>query len=308
VWSNIAAASKLTSVSLVLVWTTSQQSDVVSALTALPDLEQLTWISVTCGQQRELTDSMLLQKLTKLTALELTFDTAAAALEHLGLLTRLQDLSLCVTADWEAAGCPGLQELKALTRLELSRKFTNIPPSVSQLTALQQLDVIRATLAALNKLSVLSGLTRLRVAYLQARLPNSPLVLQRPGLQHLEVTHGLFGTVPMSFLGRCTQLRVLQLCSMKLSGPGSLVASSMLQHLLAWSLASAGSVLLMGLQILSHGSRCSQDQGSCHTSHHCRWKTWTQLYSMVTWSVWCAVAAASRCCSLTSYQAACPLQ
>jgi len=42
VWSDIAAATKLTSVSLYNVSTPSHQADVVSALTALPDLEQLT--------------------------------------------------------------------------------------------------------------------------------------------------------------------------------------------------------------------------------------------------------------------------
>jgi len=49
VWSGIAAATKLTSVTLKYVQTTLQQADVVSALTALPDLEQLTWDSIECG-------------------------------------------------------------------------------------------------------------------------------------------------------------------------------------------------------------------------------------------------------------------
>jgi len=37
--------------------------------------------------------------------------------------------------------------------------------------------------------------------------------------------------MPMSFLAGCTQLRVLQLSELDISGPGSLTASSMLQHL-----------------------------------------------------------------------------
>jgi len=112
VWSDIAAATKLTCVSLHGLFTESRQADVVSALTALPDLEQLTWSRVKCGRQWWLTDSMLLQKLTKLTALSI--DPAAVALNHLGLLSRLQDLSLSVrdNGDWEgrlpwAAGAQG---------------------------------------------------------------------------------------------------------------------------------------------------------------------------------------------------------
>jgi len=152
---------------------------------------------------------MLLHELTKLTALRLDFVGAAAALEHLGLLTRLQDLSLAAslaaTGDWVAAGCPGLQELKALTRLELLAVFFEIPPSVSQLTALQQLNVPRATPTALNKLSALTGLTQLRVGRLVDLSLESP-PLQLSALQHLEVVDGLDGTMPMSYLGSCRQL------------------------------------------------------------------------------------------------------
>jgi len=228
-WSDLAAATKLTSVSLDYVQTASQQAAVVSALTALPHLEQLTWGSVTCGQQYGLTDSMLLQKLTKLTALKLSSVRAAAALEHLGLLTRLQDLSLCVPDDWAAMDCPRLQELKALTKLVLYA-CEQIPPSVSQLTALQQLEVPRATPTALNKLWQLNGLTQLLVRYLADLVPNPP-PLQLPGLQRLEIGSVKDGTMPVSFLGSCTQLQLLKLSYSNLSGPGSLVASSMLQHL-----------------------------------------------------------------------------
>jgi len=222
VWSDIAAATNLTSVSLEGVQTASQQADVVSALTALPDLEQLIWNGVECKQQYGLTDSKLLQKLTKLTALEVNF-AGAAALQHLGLLTRLQDLSINVSSD--TAGCPGLQELKALTRLTLYLSFVDIPASVSQLTALQQLDVTRATQAAITRLQVLTGLTQLCVRCLQPEAPP----LQLPGLQHLEVQGMNGSTMPKSFLGSCTQLQVLKLSNIHFS-PGSLVASSMLQH------------------------------------------------------------------------------
>jgi len=229
VWSNIAAATKLTSVSLDMVRTASQQADVVSALTALPDLEQLTWWSVDCGGQSVLSD-MLLQKLTKLTALRLDPGGAADALEHLGLLTRLQGLSLDVTEDWAAAGSPGLQELKALTCLDLSGKYINIKSTISQLTALQQLEVPTAGATELDKLSILTELTHLCVRLLVMEPPPAMSPLQLPGLQHLQV-YDMIGTIPMSFLACCTQLRVLKLCEIDLSGPGSLVASSMLQHL-----------------------------------------------------------------------------
>jgi len=229
VWSDIAAATKLTSVLLESVDTASQQADVVSALTALPNLEQLTWRSVTCGLQWGLTDSMLLQKLTKLTALTLFYVNAADALEHLGLLTRLQGLSLAVTEDWAAAGCPGLQELKGLTWLDLDHDIDDVPPAVSQLTALHQLNVPFTTPTALNKLSVLTGLTCLCLQCLEDLSLDSP-PLQLPGLQDLQVFRGL-GTMPMTFLANCTQLGVLVLRDINLSGPGRLVASSLLQYL-----------------------------------------------------------------------------
>jgi len=71
VWRDIEAATKLTSVSLLQVFTPSQQADVVSALTALPDLQQLAWRYVDCHGQGELLDSSLLQQMTQLTSLEL---------------------------------------------------------------------------------------------------------------------------------------------------------------------------------------------------------------------------------------------
>jgi len=234
VWSDLAAATKLTSVSLELVATASQQADVVSALTALPNLEQLTCRRIRCGWQRGLPDSKLPQKLTNLTALRLVsvFDSVwtESVLEHLGLLTRLHDLNVCVEDKWAAAGCPGLQELKALTRLKLRWCLIDIPPTISQLTALQQLKVPGATPTALNQLSELTGLTRLRVDTLTGLSHRSP-PLQLPGLQTLKVVHGMDGIMPMSFLATCTQLQVLKLCRIYISGPGSLVTSSMLQRL-----------------------------------------------------------------------------
>jgi len=93
VWSDIAAATKLTSVSVSCLNTTAQPADVVSALAALPDLQRLTWRNVFCGPELELSDSMMLQQLTRLRFLELGF-VAAEVLQHLSSLTKLQHLSM----------------------------------------------------------------------------------------------------------------------------------------------------------------------------------------------------------------------
>jgi len=86
----------------------------MSALTALPDLQQLTWHDVQCSKEAELSDSLLLQQSAQLTYLELQ-GVPSAVLEHLSSHTKLQHLTICADKSWAAAGCPGLQELKALT-------------------------------------------------------------------------------------------------------------------------------------------------------------------------------------------------
>jgi len=229
VWGDIAAAIKLTSVSMEHLQTAAQQADVVSALTALPDLKQLTWCRIQCSDEPQLSDSLLLQHLTKLTALTI-HAVSATALEHLGLLTKLENLDISAAGGWAAAGCPGLQELKALTKLHLWLAMEDIPPCVCQLTALQELQVFKATPAALISLQALTGLTQLYVRGL-VDLPLDTPPLQLPGLQHLVLCGLAF--VPVSFLASCTQLRVLDLWGVNLScsGPGSLVASTMLQDL-----------------------------------------------------------------------------
>jgi len=225
-WSDIASASKLTSVSLSCVETASPQEDVVSALTALPNLEQLTWCSVDCNDELWLCDSSLLQHMTRLTSLELLFVTAAA-LQHLGSLTKLQHLSISTAQGRAASACPGLQELKPLTSLKLANSNqVDLPASASQLTALRQLDVCGATPTGLNRLHVLTNLTQLRVQDMTGLSAESP-PLQLPGLQHLELEEGDQHVImPMSFLARCTQLQSLKLWGYHLKGPGSLV-----QHL-----------------------------------------------------------------------------
>jgi len=62
-WDDIASATKRRSLRLYLAWTASASRRSVR-LTALPDLEQLTWHRVRCGPQRGLSDSKVLRKLT----------------------------------------------------------------------------------------------------------------------------------------------------------------------------------------------------------------------------------------------------
>jgi len=178
----------------------------------------------------------VLQQATRLTFLELAFVTAAA-LQHLSSLTKLQHLSISalrVAEGWAAADCPGLHELKALTSLKLSslRARFDLPASVSQLTALQQLEVQTATPTALNRLQALTGLTQLCVGEVAGLSPESP-PLKLPGLQHLELGGEGYVRAPMpeSFLSSCTQVHVLNLQAFTLKGPSSLAASTALQHL-----------------------------------------------------------------------------
>jgi len=231
VWSDIAAATRLTSVSLAYVYTATKQQELVSALTALPDLERLTWCYVECLCTSGLSDSALLQQLTRLTALELQGDTTVEALQHLGSLTKLQHLKLDVPWKWANKNYPGLQELKALTSLHLRYNPDDISASVSQLTALQQLHVRDATHDTLMGLQVLTGLTQLCVQQLKGlSLESAPLPF--PALQHLDLQGGLDVPLPLSITCRCTRLQVLELQEFDLTAPGSLVYSSMLQKLL----------------------------------------------------------------------------
>jgi len=235
-WSDIAAATKLTSLSLNTASTPAKQADVVSALAALPDLQQLTWRDIRFVEEdaRRLSDSRLLQRLTRLTGLDLCV-VAAKALQHLSSLTKLQHFSVISNDSWDTAGYPGLQELQALTSLGMEnnlayRLYARFPSCVSHLTALQQLEVLSATIPELNGLTALTTLTKLVVTKLSAC--STPL--QLPALQHLSLTADTDWSgdlLRMSCLATCTQLRCLSLNSFHVTGPGSLVASSMLQEL-----------------------------------------------------------------------------
>jgi len=228
-WADITSATRLTSISLVSVQTASQQADVVAALTALPNLEQLTWRDFYCSNHQWLSNSSLLQHMTWLTSLDL-WGATAAALQHLGSLSKLQHLSISAARDWPSS-CPGLQELTGLTSLELACGYLeDLPASTSQLTALRQLKVQTATCTALDQLQVLTGLTQLCVQNMMDTSSLSP-PLKLPGLQHMELQGEFSPAMPMSFLASCTQLHRLKLQGFGLTGPGSLVASTMLQDL-----------------------------------------------------------------------------
>jgi len=178
VWGDIAAATKLTSMSLQRVCTDSHQADVVSALTALPDLQQLSWQAVECGWKEELSDSRLLQQLTSFTGLDLG-TVSAEGLQHLGSLSKLRCLSISLlrgAPEWSAANCPGLQELTALTSLQLAYPLQAFLVSISHLTALQQLQVLEVTTTELNDLKALTALTKLRIA--QLRTDTTPTCIE----------------------------------------------------------------------------------------------------------------------------------
>jgi len=228
VWRDIAAATKLTSVVLQQVFTDSQQADVVAALTALPDLQQLTWQEVECGQEGELSDSRLLQQLTSLTGLHLKA-VSAEALQHLGSASKLQHLSISGAPEWAAANCPGLQELMGLTSLQLGYRSQGLPSAVNLFTALQQLEVWGVTPTELTCLKALTALTKLRIGDMKP----GPTPLQLPALRQLDLCAESYdsNTLHMSQLSSCNQLRDLTLQRFHLVGPDSLAASSMLQEL-----------------------------------------------------------------------------
>jgi len=175
--------------------------------------------------------ALLSSDLTKLTGLERCC-VAEKALLHLSLLSKLQHLHL--NSPWAAANFPGLQELTGLTSLALYYGRHSLPASISRLTALQQLEVSSASVSELNGLMRLTALTKLHVV----GLTPEPTALQLPDLQHLHLKGCLSEVLPFSYpvmhmscLASCTQLQRLSLQAFRLTGSGSLVASSMLQEL-----------------------------------------------------------------------------
>jgi len=255
VWRDIAAATKLTSVSLRQLCTESKQADVVSALTALPDLQQLTWWEVRFGHQGMLTnqwsgirasqlyDSRLLPQLTQLTSLSLWMPTEEV-LQHVTVLTKLQHLHILLPVTWPAADVTALQELTAITSLALDWLVDGLqlPHSVSHLSALQQLHLTKAKAPKLTPLAAFSlatALTKLQVGLLSwpARAPPLQLAMLQDLCLEGDLYHRPAGTtrahlkLPTSYLAHCTQLRRLSLRCFDVTGPGSLVTSSLLQEL-----------------------------------------------------------------------------
>lgn len=229
VWIDIAAATRLTSLSLAYVQTPAQQADVVSAVTALPDLQQLVWCYVTCSGEKKLSSSLLLQQLTNLTSLELDGATAAA-FQHVSSLSKLQQLKVAGAPDWAKAGCPGLEGLQALTSLQLRYAVSDIPANVSQLTALQQLDVSVAKYSSLLQLHVLAGLTQLSVTRV-AGMNTTSAPLPLTALQHLQLSACAGTCMPMPLLLNCEELQDLSLSRFTIQGSGPLLACSNLQRL-----------------------------------------------------------------------------
>jgi len=226
---DLAAAASLTSLSLAHVSSASHEADVVAAVARLQGLRQLTWSNVQCGGNPTLLDSRLLQQLRWLTYLDLR-SASAQALQHLGSLTKLQHLSLEVPYDWASAKCPGLQQLKALTHLHLqSCKLGCAASSISRLTALQELRVLAASPTDLPQLQPLTDLTLLCVEHME-HLTQGSAPLQLPSLQHLELGCGQ-AYVHVSYLARCMQLSRLVLRDVRITGIGTLVASSALHCL-----------------------------------------------------------------------------
>jgi len=255
-WSDIAAATQLTSVSLSWI-DTPFQPEAASALTALPHLKQLSWRNLHSGAKEDLqTDlsdvSVVLQHQTQLTKLELQGVTAEA-LQHLGSLSKLQHLSIkranvmaeihpTAPQEWDEGSLPDLPVLSALTSLEWDCS-EDLPRGIYQLTALQRLKVSEATATAVYGLQSMTGLSRLCVGNIygydlqdeEVPEPSAPppAPWQLPALQHLELTNrGLGGVFEMELLSCCTQLQDISLQCMGLGGSiSSLGSSSILQRL-----------------------------------------------------------------------------
>jgi hypothetical protein len=118
----------------------------------------------------------------------------------------------------------------ALTSLQLQFSISDIPASISQLTALQQLDVSVAQYTSLLTLHVLQGLTQLRVQKV-AGMSIDSAHLPLPALQHLDLVARGGTRMPMQLLSSCQGLQDVSLSKFAFKGPGPLIGSSKLQRL-----------------------------------------------------------------------------
>jgi len=238
VWDDISAATKLKSVSLDNLKAARGSEEIMALLAALPNLHHLAWRSMDCCGERYLPGVPSLQRLTKLTGLELK-DVTAGALEQLSAFTKLRHLSVDgVPPMWGFKDFPALQQLTFLTRLHLGDAIYAdvIPLVVNRLTAVQHLGLHNTSYERIQQLHALSGLTSLSakdVGYMYS--PPSPL--QLPALQRLELgTGGLLSLdssvhdLPMSYVADCRRLQVLSLSRLVLRDPGCVLGLTSLKH------------------------------------------------------------------------------
>jgi len=234
VWEAISAARQLKTVSLSKLRAARSSENVMALLAALPNLQHLGWCSVQCCGERYLPAVPSLQRLTKLTGLDLK-DVAAGALEQLSAFTRLRHLSLDgVPHLWGEDGFPGIQQLTSLSRLHLGDDVSSddvISLVVNRMTAVEQLGLHKASYMHIWELRALTRLTNLYVG--NVHLPPPPSPLQLPALLRLELgasftTDETF--MPMSHLADCPRLQELSLTCLVLTPPGCLPTLTMLQH------------------------------------------------------------------------------
>jgi len=232
------------------LYTESTPAEVLSVLARLPDLKQLELGAVACsGQdfgllQQEKGSSAMLQQLTQITHLRVSH-VHPSALQDIVILGQLRSLAMntppaqnsLFPPPWPSTNCSEVPGLTALTHLELFR-HRDIPPAISQMTALQQLEADMAKLTALHQLSMLPSLTHLQMGILPGYTPEAAppqLPAMREIVWFAETTRQAPDCLSMSFFDGCPQLQELQLVGFHLrlrtDRPGSWVASSILQHL-----------------------------------------------------------------------------
>jgi len=267
VWSDIAAATKLTSVTLEDLNTESTPAEVLSVLARLPDLKRLMLGRVVCaggycGLLQRDEDSLMLRQLTQITHLDV-HHVQPSALRDIVMLGQLCSLVVRFphTPDslfpppwpWPSISCSEVPGLTALTHLEL-RGHQDIPPAISQMTALQLLQADKVSLTTLSHLSMLPALTRLRMGIAPGYTPESAPP-QLPAMREIDFAN--FGEAPdclsMSFFDGCPELQKLELggfyLRLRADSPGSWVASSTLQHLDIYSCSIIAALGLAGLLV-----------------------------------------------------------
>jgi len=239
IWEGISRATQLKTVSLFNLQTAGLPQEVMAVLEALPNLQHLAWRTVKHRSAWHNPAVTSIQGLTKLTGLELK-PVTADALEQLSAFTKLRQLSLDdVPYTWGAAGCPGLQQLTALTSLHLGKDldgYNVIPLVIVRLTAVQHLSVPQASYLHVWELHALVGLTSLCVADVVAwDYPLSPL--QLTALQRLKLGVNLRSehtNLQMSCLSECTRLQELSLAGLVLKNfwgdPECVLGLTALQH------------------------------------------------------------------------------